>query len=107
MASAWGSWSTGRKIIGVWKVKHPWSVQSLGYRGWGCCWSTCGVVEVPSDLPSLSHLLHVLFQEESLGLGRVPGTGVSRAPLAGVPPSCAPAAVPVLSSRLPGWLQAV
>lgn len=35
MASAWGSWSTGRKIIGVWKVKHPWSVQSLGYRGWG------------------------------------------------------------------------
>lgn len=42
--------------------------------------------------PPCPHLFHVLFQEESLGLGPVPGTGVTRAPLARVTPSCAPAA---------------
>lgn len=97
MASGWGSggsWSRaaiGSKILGFWRVKQLRSVQSLGYRGCGMgMWdgdaarSTYGGIEVPVTSPRCPHLLHVLFQEESLGLGRVPGTRASRAPLARV-----------------------
>lgn len=48
------------------------------------------------------HQLHVLFQEESPGLGCVPGTEVSR-----VPPSSAPAVCGCAQLQEPAWLQAL